>query len=159
MILPAPRPEPLERLVQVGVICTNWAYLEYLLANAIWWLCDVEPAKGKIMTGKINIQSLIDKAIALCESDEHKDLYKSFVEVSHALRDGKNLIERRNTAIHGVFSSSPNYLGVMVERHKKADTRDRKLYPITELFSIGDELYNINKRLIEAFLLRGINVD
>jgi hypothetical protein len=51
-------------LMEVGLLCSQWAYLEWLLERAIWWFLDLRktPTDGQTVTAGLSIDALARKA-------------------------------------------------------------------------------------------------
>jgi hypothetical protein len=149
-----------QRLLEVGIICTQWSYLEYLLANAIWWLLTLDKSTSTIVTGGLDINSRISMALGLAKHlDKSQELTSLLENTKKDLSGAKKLIVRRNRAVHDIFSSRPSDSVVMIEMHREKTKRNREPYPLSELMSLRNDLTDLTKRLIVIFEKIGINVD
>jgi hypothetical protein len=95
-------------LQQVGWLCSQWAYLEWLLEKAIWWFLDLKktPSDGQTVTGGLSIDALARKARDLAHRKlSTKSDLKAMADIATRL---KAIIDERNLAIHGVRSVQPD---------------------------------------------------
>lgn len=97
-----------KHLLQVGLICAQWAHLEYLLELTVWWLLGLldTPKDARLITGTMPIDALARKARDLA----HRKIPKR--SDRNMLRDvavDVNAVEHeRNLAVHGVRSLWPD---------------------------------------------------
>jgi hypothetical protein len=58
------RPDVIAHNQEIGLLCTQWAYLEWLLEQTIWWLLDLTdtPYDARPLTGGLSIENLARKA-------------------------------------------------------------------------------------------------
>jgi hypothetical protein len=102
------RSEVTEHLTQVGLICSQWAYLEWLLEIALWWLIGLldDHEDARIMTRGLDIQTLSrrvrDLAHRKISDRDEKQILKRV-----ACRIAK-IIDDRNLVVHGVRSLQPD---------------------------------------------------
>jgi hypothetical protein len=110
MALPQWRDETSEHLQEVGLVCTQWAYLEWMLEISIWWFLGFldtgDPTDGQTLTGTLNCESLARKASLLshrklAEAEERDVLARVLSRVS-------KIVEERNLVVHGRRSVSPD---------------------------------------------------
>lgn len=144
------------RLISVGNICTQWAYLEYLVANTIWWLLKVDRPTGMILTGGLDMIPRINMAINLAR---HLKADRRILEALEATRKAVQggLADRRNIAVHGVFSSRDGSPIVTVEVHRGKGDRKRTPLPDEELSNIGKDISSTIDGLLASMKPLGIN--
>lgn len=133
---------------QIGNICIQWAFLEYLLARAIWKTLDLDKQAGLIVTGALNIQGLSDTAIKLAEKIGQVDEILEALKVVRKSLHEFDVIRRRNSAVHGVQFGHPNRLDariVEVYRGKKAG--DAFEVEDSDLAKLGNDIEDIHKQL------------
>jgi hypothetical protein len=93
---------------EVGLLCTQWAYLEWLLEIAIWWFVDLldTPDDGRALTGAISIGGLARKARDLAHRKlSTKPDLDAMADIAARV---EAVIDERNLAIHGVRSLQPD---------------------------------------------------
>jgi hypothetical protein len=58
------QPDVIAHNQEIGLLCTQWAYLEWLLEQTIWWLLDLTdtPNDARPLTGGLSIENLAQKA-------------------------------------------------------------------------------------------------
>lgn len=145
------------RNMHIGNVCHQWAHLELSIAVVIWQLLGVDEETGRLLTGGLDIQPRVNKAIALAEHlNAPPQLKKALRQTRTALQDG--LDERRNQAVHGArFTdhSSPldSQLFVM-HRGKNAG----KPIPVSnaDLEKLGRDIFAAHKPLMEAMRSCGV---
>jgi hypothetical protein len=94
---------------QVGLLCSQWAYLEWMLEIAIWWFSDAleQSEEARITeTGGMPISVLARKAGNIA----HRKL-TSASEINAMKEVAKRIeesIDERNLAVHGIREVMPN---------------------------------------------------
>jgi hypothetical protein len=128
------------RLACVGRVCIEWATLEYHLANAIWFLVDLDKPTGRIVTGGLDMLPRLNMAINLARHKRaDKLLISALVDAREAIQGG--LDTRRNRAVHGLqFTDGGVYT---VEVHRGKGGRDRQDLTTAELESLGEEIHQL----------------
>jgi hypothetical protein len=130
-------------LQQVGLLCSQWAYLEWMLEIAIWWFSDLlDKSDGERLT------ETGGKAISILAREAHNIAHRkltSAVELD-ALKDVarriENIIDERNLAIHGVRKLLPDEpIVARVTRGKYKGTFQD--LPMIRLQSLNDEVARI----------------
>lgn len=89
-------------LYYVGLLCTQWAYLERLLELAHWWLLGLlnKPKEGRIITGSLSIEMLAKRVRDLGHLKTNDEVVLStFKNVAKRI---DAIIDERNMAVHGV---------------------------------------------------------
>jgi hypothetical protein len=98
-----------EHNMEVGLLCSQWAYLEWMLEIAIWWfsnLLDKSDDERLIATG--------GKPISVLAREVHNIAHQKLISASEleALKDAatriEEIIDERNLAVHGVRSLLPD---------------------------------------------------
>jgi hypothetical protein len=146
-------------LSAVGNICTQWAYLELLLARCIWYFLNLDKDVGIVITGKFDLPMRIQIAI---EIGEAVDLDKNLVKTSKSVKlkfESKKIRERRNTAVHGIYASSPNDNIITVEMHRGKSAGIAKTTDARSLMEIGNDIREIGQELIAAMAKLSIDID
>ena len=88
---------------QVGLLCAQWAYLEWLLEVAIWWfngLLNADDDEREKATGGKSITALANEAA----DHAHRKLSstKEHADINDVARRIKEALDERNLAVHGV---------------------------------------------------------
>lgn len=139
------------RNVQIGNICSQFAHLELLLAQAIWSALNLTEKAGLSLTGRLDIEARAKLAVELCEEQGKPDqVVKELKKVRKELQASK-IIERRNQAIHGHRYPDPEDPAaefVVVHRGKNAGIKIKRTD--AELAQIGKDIAALHKPLIAA---------
>lgn len=139
---PAPD-ETAAHLQQVGLLCAQWAYLEWLLEIANWWFLNLLDGTndGRTITGSWNSDTLARKARELA----HRKLDGSDLDAVKEVAAGveANLGER-NLAVHGVRSVKPDEIVRATVARGKYKNTEQVMTPI-RLNTLNGEV----KRLID----------
>jgi hypothetical protein len=102
----APEYDVEEHLKLVGLVCTQWAYLEYLLAVAIWWELNLLDGSkdGLLITSSFQA----DKLARMARDLAHRKLTdtKELDTMKHIADEVERLTGERNLAVHGLPSSA-----------------------------------------------------
>jgi len=126
-------------LLAVGNICTQWAFLEYQLAIAIWSLLGLDEETGKIVTGGLDIMPRATMILSLTHGKKgDQTLSRAATKVLKELRGG--LVTRRNEAVHGVYSSQRDGSEPMVEVHRGKGGRNPKPIGPDDLERLAQEI-------------------
>jgi hypothetical protein len=138
------------RNLTIGSICFQWSHLEYLLSQTIWSLLRIDEDTGKILTGGLDIQPRVNMAIALARHlNAPRGLVTALVEVRTALN--KDLVYRRNRAIHGHRRPDPNEpASELVEVHRGKGDRTRHPQTNDDLVKIVDDTNDLFNVLYDA---------
>lgn len=139
------------RNIQIGNICSQFAHLELLLAQAIWSALGLTEEVGLSVTGSLNIEARVKLAVELCEKQgKPKQVVEELRRVRTELQSSK-IIERRNRAIHGHRFPNPDDPAsefVVVHRGKDAGLKIKRTD--TELAQIGEDIASLHKPLFTA---------
>lgn len=127
---------------EVGLLCTQWAYLEWMLEIAVWWFCGLldAHADGRTMTGGIDIIGLARRARDLA----HRKLSDQAERDAMAdiVRRIGIVINERNLAVHGVRSLQPDEIVLAtVARGKYKNTLQN--LSLMRLRSLNEEVAGI----------------
>jgi hypothetical protein len=89
------------------LLCTQWAYLEWLLEIAVWWFIGLlnTPSDGRVLTGSFGIDALARKARDLTHRKLSDPAERD--KIAEVARRITEVIDERNLAIHGVRSLQP----------------------------------------------------
>ena len=127
---------------EVGLLCTQWAYLEWLLEIAIWWFVGLlnAPADGRVLTGSFGIDALARKArdLAHRKLSTEADLEK----IKNVARRVAEIIDDRNLATHGVRSLQPDDTVLAAIARGKYKHEPQKV-PLIRLQSLNAEVARI----------------
>ncbi len=139
-----------DRNLQIGNICFQWAHLEFLVALALWSLLRIDQETGKILTGSLDLLPRVNMALKLAKHLKAPGLaIKALKEVRTALQGG--LIERRNTAIHGLRSLDPNDpAGEFFEVHRGKSSGVKQPVNNAALRALGSEIVDVHKAFYAA---------
>jgi hypothetical protein len=140
-------------LMNIGLVCSHWSYLEYLYELTIWWLLGLlnDQSAGRVITSGLSLENLAKRCKELSrlrvteESDREilADAYSRILAI----------VDERNLAVHGVRSAQENGPEItgMVSRGKYKG-EPQKLSNI-RLNSLNKEIVEI-MALIEPLLVR-----
>ena len=92
-------------LLSVGIVCSHWAYLEYLYELTLWWLLGLlnDEKAGRVITGGQSLENLARRCnelsyLRIPEERDRQILEDSYKRI-HAI------IDERNLAVHGIRSA------------------------------------------------------
>jgi hypothetical protein len=129
-----------DHLQEVGLLCAQWAYLEWMLEIAIWWFSDL---LDKSDTERMTETS--GKPISVLAREAGNIAHRKLTSASElsAIKDAMRRIEacvdERNLAVHGVRSLLPDEIVIArVTRGKHEDTLQR--LPLIRLRSLNIEV-------------------
>jgi len=145
------------RNVQIGNICSQFAHLELLLAQAIWSALGLTEETGLSLTGSLNIEDRAKLATELCCKQGKPDkVVEELKKVRKELKASR-IIERRNRAIHGHRFPDPNDpASEFVVLHRGKDAGIKKKRSDTELAQIGKDIAALHKPLFAAMTDAGM---
>jgi hypothetical protein len=137
----------------VGVICGQWAYLEWLLEVTHWWLLGLlnKPKEGRVITSSLSIEKMAKRVCDLSHLRISKDEDRALLE------NIKNrilaVLDERNLAVHGVrkWHEDEQVLTGSLARGKYKN-EPQKL-SLLRLRSLNNELVSIANAL-EPLLVR-----
>ena len=98
----------INRNIQIGNICSQFAHLELLLAQAIWAALDLDEKVGLSVTGGLSIEARARLAAKLCAKQGKSDKVTKELETVRRELQASKIIEQRNRAIHGHRFPDPN---------------------------------------------------
>ena len=96
-----------EHLLEVGVVCSSWAHLEFLFEVALWWLIGFSnrKAEGRVLTSGLSLETLARK---VCDLQHLKISDAKDRETLVKVRDRISaIVDERNLAVHGIRSADP----------------------------------------------------
>ena len=144
----------------LGVICFQWSYLEYLIANAVWYAMGTGKRQGMIVTGSMNLNGLMALAIdLLSEREDCEPIIDELRRLRRALGGEEGLQFRRNLLVHGVYSSREGDATVMIELHRKQRLREKTPVTLQYFEETLRMLSNEIDSLVPIWQQAGINVD
>jgi hypothetical protein len=127
---------------EIGLLCTQWAYLEWMLEIAIWWfsdLLDKSDEERLTATGGKPISVLAREAGNIAHRKLTSAQLDAMKEVAKRIEES---IDERNLAIHGVRQLVPDETVLArVTRGKFKGTLQH--LPLTRLRSLNDEVVRI----------------
>jgi hypothetical protein len=141
-------PQVTDRLVQIGNICRQWAYLEYLFSVTIWNLLKLERNTGMIVTGGLDMLPRAGMAINLAEHlGADGRLIEALKTARRTLqRGGLSLIDRRNIAIHGLELRLEGRSSIL-ESHRGKGAFQPHDFGNDELKNLGKEIIAVHEAL------------
>jgi hypothetical protein len=130
-------------IAEVGLLCTQWAYLEWMLEIAIWWFLDLlDKSDGERMT------ETSGKPVSVLAREAGNIAHQKLTSASElgaikdAVRRIEESIDERNLAVHGVRSLLPDETVIArVTRGKYKGTLQR--LPLIRLRSLNAEVARI----------------
>ena len=131
-----------EHLMQVGLVCTQWAHLEWLLELTHWWLLDLlnNPTEGRPITSGLSIGTLARRVSALCYLKiSNVDDRTKFNTIEGRI---KAVIDERNLAVHGTRACDPS-LGVTASVSRGKYKNEQQKLPLVRLGSLNAEIKSI----------------
>ncbi len=145
------------RNVQIGNICSQFAHLELLLAQAIWSALGLNEEVGLAVTGRLDIEARANLAVELCEKlGKPLNVVEELKRVRRELQASK-IIERRNRAIHGHrFSNPDDPASEFVTVHRGKDAGMKIKRTDAELAQIGKDIASLHKPLFTAMTKAGM---
>lgn len=142
-----------DHLLEVGMICTGWAYLEFLLECAVWWLIGLHNNKrdGRIFTSGLSLETMARKAADL------KHLKISCANDRKAIEDIRDrisaIVQERNLAVHGLRAADPDGGEVTAEVSRGTYKSQPQKLSLVRLRSLNAEIGMI-MAITEPLLVR-----
>jgi hypothetical protein len=135
-----------QHLLEVGLVCTQWAYLEWLFEVTQWWILNLldHPTEGRLLTGGLNLETLSRRVCDLSHLTIKDEADRAELQ---KLKDRVIAIkDERDLAVHGVRSIKPGHdvTGTVARGTYKA--KPQELSPI-RLSSLNRELTAIIKAM------------
>jgi hypothetical protein len=137
------------RLLLIGAVCAQWSHLEYTLATVIWRLLSLDDETGKMVTGGLDMIPRIRMAHRLAQKLSGKPTLCKAIEAVRADIQ-TSLLERRNTAVHGVQFVSPDKEKMLVEVHRGKNALLRSELSIKDLNQLSKDIYETSQKLFTA---------
>lgn len=146
-------------LREVGLICSQWAHLEWMLEVTNWWVLGFldKPTEGRIITASLGIELMARRAYDLCHLKQVKPEEKSLLEsVKNRIAA---IVDERNLAVHGVrqLDLSTNTVFGHVGRGNYKNTPQK--LPLIRLASLNDEIAAVIQVLHPWMVSRGLIED
>lgn len=145
------------RNVQIGNICSQFAHLELLLAQAIWSVLKLKEETGLVVTGSLGIEARSKMAVELCKKLGAPDEVVSELKNVRKNLQALKIVERRNHAIHGHRFPDPDDPAaefVIIHRGKNAGIKIKRADG--ELAKIGTDIADLHKPLYKAMVAAGM---
>ncbi len=141
-------------LQQVGLLCSQWAYLEWMVEIAIWWFSDLLDASDDKRTAETG-----SKPMSILAREMRNIAYQKLLSPSEldAMKDAatriESIIDERNLAVHGIRQLLPDET-VVVPRVARGKYKGRlQRLPMIRLRSLNAEVARIIA-VIEPLLLK-----
>ncbi len=145
------------QLLNVGNVCTQWSYLEYLLGNAISFLLKANDTHSEIILRDTDIFRKARIASELAESVKtDSELQKCLDDI---LKEIPNLSSERNLIVHGVYFSKKTDHSVIARAYRGKYAGSPQLMPTTRTEKLGADILALSLRLISPMERLGIKTD
>jgi hypothetical protein len=139
--------------MQVGLVCNQWAYLEWLVEVTHWWLIGLlnKPIEGRIITGGLSIEQLLKRVCSLSHLRINVAADREALEAIKKRVDA--VADERHLAVHGVRAVQPDnrITGIVSRGNYKGQPQQLSTIRLgtlnTELAAIIDELEPLLHRL------------
>jgi hypothetical protein len=143
----------IKALATIGGVCLQYSLLELTLANVIAAMLDLDDEKTAIVTGGADMKARLGMAIAL--SDHMRAPYairQGLKNIRTKLKE-KDLIQRRNQAVHGAQRTTGLTTTFKMLRWKGA--RREEEVSILSLHEVATELNRLSEDAHAVFLAIG----
>jgi hypothetical protein len=90
-----------EHLMEVGLVCAQWAYLELLFEITFWWFIGLlnREKEGRVITGGLNLETTAKR---VCELSHLKIKAEQDRNLLESIKDRiLKIVDERNLAVHG----------------------------------------------------------
>jgi hypothetical protein len=141
-----------DHMYQVGLVCTQYAYLEWLFEVTLWWILGLldHPTEGRLLTGSLNLETASNRA---CELSHLRIAEKEDRDKLQAIQKrAVAIVDERNLAVHGVRSLEPDNTVIARVARGKLKNLPQKL-SLIRLNSLNAEVASIIREL-EPLLIR-----
>ena len=143
-------------LIQIGNVCNQHSFFEYVIAHAIWHLLKLDKETGTIVTRGMDLRPLLEMAIELAA---HLKTDKEVqAALGNALKEIEKLNPKRNDIVHGVYSQSDSSKILKRENHRRKN-RDRKEITVDEIAEVGKNYSEASQKVLMAFEKHNILID
>jgi hypothetical protein len=144
-----------QHLREVGLVCSQWAYLEWLFEVLLFWLIGFhnKPVEGRIATGAPGLETTSKR---VCELAHLRLTDIDDMKLLESVRDRiKAVVDERNLAVHGVRSalSAETVVGRVARGPYK--NKPQQLPPV-RLASLNVELKSITDSVSPLLVRNGI---
>ncbi|MEP1422233.1 MAG: hypothetical protein ABJK59_10735 [Erythrobacter sp.] len=142
--------EQLPILASIGHVCLRWSLLEMAILMVIAALEDIPSEKAFLLYGGQNILPRFDTALRL--ASYHKAPNPIVKEIK-ALKGviTKDLIERRNQAVHGAHSDSEASYEVKLTMTRWPEPKRTQKLSFQDFICLGDEIRAAEERTVRVF--------
>jgi hypothetical protein len=148
-----------EHLMQVGLACTQWAYLKWLFEITHWWLLGLldKEKEGRVITSGLSIEKMARRVCELCHlriSDE-ADCAQFTLTKERLVA----IVEERNLAVHGRRSWHPDHevTGSLARGKYKNEPQKLSLIRLRSLNSeIGSIISALEPVLVRYRIIEGM---
>jgi hypothetical protein len=137
----------------VGMICAQWAYLEYLFASAIWVTLNIPHDAGKIVTGGLDMKGRAVMAVRIAEERKKpRDLIAGLATAQKAVL---KLLNERNLIVHGTGELRPDG-HTYYEVHRGPMRGEPQHVSLIRVHSLASAIDGIVAKLEPVLLKHGI---
>ena len=139
-------------VLQVGLICSHWAYVEWLLEITLWWTLGLlnKKVEGRVITGSLSIDTLALRLTQLSHLKLHDEADRKILE--DVRKRIMSSIDERNLAVHGVRSVMPD--GTIQAEVARGPLKSKfQVLSLVRLRSLNTEL-GVILGLLEPLLVR-----
>lgn len=143
-------------LISVGLVCSHWAYLEYIYELAIWWLLSLlnDAQAGRTLTGGQSLENLARRCnelarLRMSEVADRKLLGEAYTRILA-------IVDERNLAVHGVRSAQETGSLVTAIVNKGKYKNQPQTLSIIRLNTLNTEIANIMALIEPLFVRLGI---
>lgn len=147
-VMEEPDPLVLDRLIQVGNICRQWAYVEYLFSVVIWAALKLDRETGMIVTGGLDMLPRANMAINLAKHlNMDASIREALTNARATLQAGSlSLVDKRNIAVHGLELRTQGTSSTMEVHRGKGAFREHE-FGNDQLREIGAAVQKIHEQL------------
>ena len=142
-----------DHLIEVGMVCTQWAYLEFLFEATIWWLLGIPNQKyeGRIITAGLSLEILVRKAADLSHLKVANDADLKTIQSIRGRISA--IVDERNLAVHGLRSYDPENEITRAEVSRGYYKSKPQKISLIRLRSLNSEILSI-MTVVEPLLVR-----
>jgi hypothetical protein len=136
-----------EHLQEIGVVCSQWAHLEFLFEVAFWWLLGLPNRKteGRVLTSGLSLETLVGKVCELQHLKISDANDRKTIEQSH--KRILAIVEERNLAVHGIRSADPEGDTITAELSRGQYKSKPQNLSLVRLRSLNFEIASIIKTI------------
>lgn len=132
-----------QHILEVGLVCSQWAHLEWLMELTLWWILGLfdKRTEGRILTGQWSLDTTARKVCSLMHLriTDREDL-DFIASIKRRIDD---IVPKRNLAVHGVRQLDPETETVAAEVSRGHYKNTPQPLSLIRLASLNDELNRI----------------